>query len=211
MLRYAETAERIVKRAHSASARTALSYLNRFRKAELNALGLVADGLNVALPNELSAGEVERLVNRYGQGFMARLINGGASAEEAKRLALARQLGDVVGSVLSGGRKVVDDGISNDRRCIGWRRVASPSCCSFCAMLASRGAVYKDQKSALGSRKGGGRGGRGAGVHRACQCHMEPVYSRKSKPAPNEARYERLWREANGDPLQFRRLIEGRA
>jgi hypothetical protein len=40
---------------------------------------------------------------------------------------------------------------------------------------------------------------------------MEPVYSRKSKPHPNEARYERLWREANGDPLEFRRIVEGRA
>ncbi|MGY1440156.1 VG15 protein [Streptomyces reniochalinae] len=35
--------------------------------------------------------------------------------------------------------------MTRDRRCIGWRRVASGSCCSFCAMLASRGAVYKDQ------------------------------------------------------------------
>ncbi|MGY1436694.1 VG15 protein [Streptomyces reniochalinae] len=165
----------------------------------------------MSLPNALASGEVDALVKQYGQGFVARLINSGASAEEAKRLALARQLGGAVDLVLSGGRKVIDDGITRDRRCIGWRRVASGSCCSFCAMLASRGAVYKDQKSALGTRKGNGRGGRGAGVHRACQCRMEPVYSRKSKPTPNEARYERMWRESGGDPLEFRRMVEGRA
>lgn len=211
-LRYVESAERIVGQAQGASARVSLSYFQRFRAAELMALGTVDEAFRLILPNAPTAGVVEVLVSRFGPAFVQQLISSrGLSVDEAKRIALSGHLGSLTEEILSGGRTVIDAGITNDPRVIGWRRVASSNCCSFCAMLASRGAVYKDRRAALGTRKGGGRGGKGAGVHRHCKCQMEPVYSRRSKPTQQEAHYDRLWRDSGGDPLEFRRMVEGRA
>ncbi|MFK0294493.1 hypothetical protein ACIQU6_29050 [Streptomyces sp. NPDC090442] len=210
-LRYVAQAEDLCEAARTKSGQAAASYFERFRRAELRALGVVADAFTVSPPGLSLPGEVERVLSNYGPGYVRRLVANGVPVEEAKRLALSGQLGNVTGHILRPGRSVIADGIDRDRRCIGWRRVCSGSACSFCAMLASRGAVYRDRRSATGSRKGTGRGGRGAGVHRACQCQMEPVYSRRSRPTPQERHYDAVWREAGGDPLQFRRLIEGRA
>ncbi|UJB43597.1 VG15 protein [Streptomyces sp. A1-5] len=215
-LRYVAQAEELCQAARTKSGQAAVSYFDRFRRAERRALGLVADGFTVSPPGLAPPGELERVLSDYGPGYVRRLVAKGLPVEEAKRLALSGQLGNVTGHILRPGRNVIADGIDRDRRCIGWRRVCSGAACSFCAMLASRGAVYKSEASARGSRgaslsthgKGTAKGGE---VHRACQCHMEPVYARTSRPTPQERRYGALWREAGGDPIQFRRLIEGRA
>lgn len=216
-LRYVAEAEELCQSARTQSGQVAFRYLERFRKAELHALGMIADGLTVARPGVAVAGELESLIAAHGPAFVRRLVANGVSLEEAKRLALSGQFGNITGHILGPGRSVINDGIGRDRKCIGWRRVCSGAACSFCAMLATRGAVYKEN-----SFRGKGAGGvslaghgkpspKGAQVHRACQCQMEPVYSRNSRPTAAVSRYEGLWKEANGDPVQFRRLVEGRA
>jgi hypothetical protein len=53
----------------------------------------------------------------------------------------------------------------------GWRRVARATACSFCRMLADRGAVYRDETvrfAAHGTNKRGGGG--------TCQCTAAPVF-----------------------------------
>lgn len=216
-LRYVAEAEELCRSARTRSGQVAFRYLERFRKAELHALGMIADGLTVARPGVAVAGELESLIAGHGPAFVRRLVANGVSLEEAKRLALSGQFGSITGHILGSGRSVISAGISGDRKCIGYRRVCSGAACSFCAMLATRGAVYKEN-----SFRGRGAGGvslasrgkaspKGAQVHRACQCHMEPVYSRNSRPNATALRYEGLWREAKGNPLEFRRLVEGRA
>lgn len=83
-----------------------------------------------------------------------------------------------------------------DSEIVGYQRVPSPGCCAFCGMLASRGAAYGSQESALGvvgrgvpvpkvrggrGRPGGGikaRGSRGMGerYHDFCECTAVPVF-----------------------------------
>jgi hypothetical protein len=46
--------------------------------------------------------------------------------------------------VLAGGRDTVTGTTPLDPMARGWERVIEPGACSFCAMLASRGAVYKE-------------------------------------------------------------------
>jgi hypothetical protein len=217
-LRYVNTAEELCSSAQTASANTAFRYFERFRRAELKALGQLVDGLSVARPSLALPGEFEGVIEAYGPAYVRRLIASGVSVEEAKRLALSGQLGNLTGRILSPGRDVVSSGIDRDRRCIGYRRCCSGAACSFCAMLATRGAVYKEDSFRSGYKgqrvslsTGKAKGARGAEVHRSCQCWMEPVYSRKSRPTANVTRYEALWRESGGDPLQFRRLVEGRS
>jgi hypothetical protein len=64
-------------------------------------------------------------------------------------------------------------------------RVARPDACSFCLMLASRGAVYASQSTAMGTRNG---------YHTNCQCRAEPVFSPGDVPTFNRE-LSREWGE----------------
>jgi len=50
---------------------------------------------------------------------------------------------------ISGGREVIDRVIAMDRRVMAWARGTRPNCCAFCALLASRGWVYKKNAGTL--------------------------------------------------------------
>lgn len=65
---------------------------------------------------------------------------------------------------------------------VGWRRVSSGSGCGFCAMLESRGAVYKRERSA------------GFSAHDGCSCTAEPVWRREDEP-PHVRDLQREWAE----------------
>jgi hypothetical protein len=46
--------------------------------------------------------------------------------------------------VMNGGRDTVTKATASDHLARGWERVIEPGACGFCAMLAGRGAVYKE-------------------------------------------------------------------
>lgn len=60
-----------------------------------------------------------------------------AMAQDALRGASTRM-------VMMGGRDTVTNAAALDPAAKGWERVIQPGCCGFCAMLAGRGAVYKE-------------------------------------------------------------------
>lgn len=66
--------------------------------------------------------------------------------------------------VLDVGRSTVIDTAKSDPKARGWARVPEPGACYFCALLATRGAVYK--KETVGFRS-----------HDHCRCHAEPVFN----------------------------------
>lgn len=107
--------------------------------------------------------------------------------------------------VLGAARETILSAVENEsaRVLVGFARVARPGCCAFCAMLASRGAVYSSAASAGGvvgvgqahtegktygidprtgkMRTGGikARGPRALGMdkyHDHCHCTAVPVY-----------------------------------
>ncbi|MEV0031426.1 hypothetical protein [Nocardia sp. NPDC050793] len=90
---------------------------------------------------------------------------------------------------------------------IGWARVLSGAeSCAFCAMLASRGPVYKSDKSALtvvGRKTAGGsrpRGTRELGESYHDNCDCEAVLVRRGEDWEGRAdfeRLERLWMAAD--------------
>lgn len=77
----------------------------------------------------------------------------------------------------------------------GWARIPQPGCCAFCGLMASRGATYRSEQSALfvvgrgvdPSETAGKRGGQGLGkrargeaklgdkYHNHCRCVAAPV------------------------------------
>jgi hypothetical protein len=117
---------------------------------------------------------------------------------------------------LDGGRDLMREAAQEDRLAIGWARVTRDDPCYFCAMLASRGPLYGEKVFTDSDAKFTGSGI--AKVHDACQCTMEPAYSRSSEWPGRGRDFEALWIQAtqlsDGGPKEdrraFRALVEGR-
>jgi hypothetical protein len=72
----------------------------------------------------------------------------GLTLPAASRQGLVRVAGALTKLVLSGGRMTITGAVDQDPRALGWARVTSGDPCTFCRTLASRGPVYKTEKSA---------------------------------------------------------------
>lgn len=101
---------------------------------------------------------------------------------------------------LRGGRELVDSTSERDDRALGWMRVTDGNPCHFCALLATRGVVYKSKRAA-GQRRNPGSfpaGWRSADrdelkkYHPRCACEVVPVYTRDD---PRVAESRRLYDE----------------
>lgn len=114
------------------------------------------------------------------------------------------------------GRNTMIQAIESDRRCRGWARVARPGACSFCAMLSTRGAVYKSKETA--SITSGEQGNRPAGLtyHDNCHCVPVPLFANFYEPPAHVRDWQRMWREStagkhgNEARIAFRQAVEGR-
>lgn len=114
-------------------------------------------------------------------------------------------IGDTILTLLAGatqklianaGRDTVIAQSGADRTRVGYARIPRLGCCAFCALMASRGAVYRSRESAEfvrgrgvdASVTAGKRGGQGRGVktrgsqavgdkfHNFCRCVVAPVF-----------------------------------
>lgn len=112
-------------------------------------------------------------------------------------------VGDVGRQVLNQGRDTLVESVRADSKAVGWARVTSGRACSFCAMLSSRGPVYK--AGTVGFR-----------AHGHCGCSVEPVYHVDAWP-PSALKWRDEWQTATQGRsgadarLAFRQHIEGRA
>lgn len=141
----------------------------------LKALG--PDGLERRLRDldldELTAAEVDRL------------------RAEAHKASSSRQSAAAERIVMDGGRGAVFNYANRDKRAIGYARAsATGTPCGWCAMLISRGAVYRSERSAMLDSDGDL-------YHDNCHCYAEPIFTReqyKSDPRFDLNRqYQELW------------------
>lgn len=89
----------------------------------------------------------------------------------------AQRLAEVV--QLETARPYRDTITTNRRRdpaSVGWRRVTTGSGCKFCAMLGSRGAVYKEATARFAS-------------HANCHCTAAPVFEGQDGPEADVMQY----------------------
>jgi len=142
-----------------ASAISAAQYVTEFREAELG-VGIEA-----------------RIAQRPAQAYIAGQIRGaalsgiidarkaGKSIDFAGRNGLVKAIGSFGRIMLGGGRQTITRTVAVDRKALGWMRATSGSPCTFCRMIASRGAQYKTERSASFQ------------PHDHCGCTPEPLYS----------------------------------
>lgn len=79
-------------------------------------------------------------------GFVAYRVarRAGQTPAQASASALVRSTGTALTATVHAGRDTVRQTVARDVRAKGWRRVTDGQPCSFCALLASRGEVYKE-------------------------------------------------------------------
>lgn len=121
-----------------------------------------------------------------------------AIADAKARLAAASER-----LVLDAGRDTIIGNAQADRKARGWARVPEPGACSFCLMLATRGAVYRDEAKA------------DFRSHDNCRCHVEPVFN-AYEPSAAVRQAQALWATATSGKSgaaarkAFRQAVEGR-
>jgi len=110
----------------------------------------------------------------------------------------------LVKPVVDTGRAQMIESVRLDRDATAWAREVEPGACWFCAMLASRGAVYRSQES------GNFR------THDHCRCQAVPVFG-KYEPTAQVREWQGLWADSThdvngskGKQQAFQEAFEGR-
>ncbi len=117
--------------------------------------------------------------------------------------------------VLGGGRTSLIDGVARDKKALGWVRLTRAEPCYFCALLASRGAVYKGDSFEDSDTMFDGPGE--VKVHDSCQCSLKPVYRRDDEMLDRSKDFLDIYtastkgKSGRAAILAFRKAYEGRA
>lgn len=149
------------------------------------------------IARQLHSSGAARAKNRIGKGAdPAEALDTSASAVAATSQRL----------VAEGGRRPIAREVSQGRNgAVGYARVMDGDPCPFCAMLASRGAVYRSDAFTGSTSLFSGDGK--FKVHDGCGCTMEPVYGRRvTDLPPGSAELAQEWaRVASGqsDPFAY--------
>lgn len=108
------------------------------------------------------------------------------------------------------GRETVRQAVRRDREAVAYARAAALGGCSFCKLMASRGAVYKNAQTA--GRDADEKFSGDASVvkfHNNCHCTIVPVFrGQRFELSPHAAEWDRLYQEyAAGHPGDQLRLF----
>lgn len=130
----------------------------------------------------------------------------GTAPAEAKEKAANAVAAKVIRHVADGGRAPLAAEVrTGNRGAVGYARVVDADPCPFCAMLASRGAVYRSDAFAGSNALFAGDGA--FKVHDGCECTLEPVYGRSATSLPpGSATLAKEWAEiaaGRDDPFAY--------
>lgn len=202
--RWVEAVANITSGQRALSAQLAAKYLTQFKTLEL---GAFTPAPPIVLSDVVEPAQLVTSLLVTGPVALKRSVGRGALLTTALRNAEASSANAVTRHVLGGGRDTITDTITADPHALGWARATSGHACSFCAMLASRGPVYKSEGTA------------GFQAHDGCHCAPEPVYQADAPWPAGSDGYHDLWQQAKDQAggegvkpvVMFRRLIESRA
>jgi hypothetical protein len=132
----------------------------------------VPDGdFDPAGPLRLAIDRLEASLDVTGPVEFKKAIAAGKTPQQAMDAAAVRMVGSTQYLALEGGRSVMRQSVDADEAATGYARVTDGDPCAWCAMLASRGPVYKSAKTAGDPRQGGNR------YHDHCACQAWPAFT----------------------------------
>lgn len=177
------------------SSALATAYYEMFRRTEQ------AGGSPTPRPGDpLDEDAIRTSLYVTGLNSVKTSLEHGFTIQAAKQNAFVRVSGAVTRHMLNGGRDALVKSTASDPKAGGWGRVTSSSPCAFCAMLASRGAVYSEDTADFQS-------------HDHCACEVEPQYEGSKLPGRADYFWE-LWQQVSDrdNPLQeFRQILTAAA
>lgn len=129
-------------------------------------------------------------------------IAAGKSETQARAIMVKRMSGSALKVALRADRETVMATVRSSDEIVGYRRVSDGDPCWFCAMLITRGAVYKSEFSAtrVVGRRGVARGNQKLGeeFHDWCGCTSEALYEGEEEP-PEVVELQKLWDDVTDD------------
>jgi len=132
----------------------------------------VADGsFDPEGPLQLAIDRLQSSLDVTGPVEFKKAIAAGKTPQQAMDAAAVRMVGSTQYLALEGGRSVMQRSIGADEMATGWSRVTDSDPCAWCAMLASRGPIYKSAQTAGDPRQGGNR------YHDHCGCQAWPAFT----------------------------------
>jgi hypothetical protein len=184
----------IVDRYGKASAVAALDHYRRQRLAA----GVPGRPPRLTVAPTAPAGQIAAAVNWAVEGVRAP-----EPAPDAASVALGKVTGATERLVLDQGRDTIVQAVHADPAATGWARIPEMGACSFCLMLATRGAVYGEESKDFRS-------------HNHCACHADPSFVPRKQYAltPEVAAARDLYRSTPGGQspadkrLNFRHAVE---
>jgi hypothetical protein len=172
----------LIRAHHKLSTSLAAEYFDAFRGAER-----VQGSFSPRLADPVNTDKVTSALYVTGRVMTRRAMLAGKSPLEARQVAFVRTAGLVTQEVLRGGRDTIILSTGEDPKALKWARVTNGTPCAFCAMLASRGAVYLGHDTAEFR------------PHLHCNCQPEPHYEGAGLPVDSQHwrdLYNRAQREA---------------
>jgi hypothetical protein len=169
----------LVKGYQVISSQTAGNYFQSFRIAE----GAKGEA-RTKLADPVDEEKVRAALFATGQLAVKQSLESGKSAEHARGVALTQTSGAVSTQILNGGRETILQSVGDDKAALGWCRVTDGDPCAFCALLAGRGPIYKEEATADFQ------------AHGNDGCTAEPVYSRDAEWPGRAREFHDLYNEA---------------
>jgi hypothetical protein len=164
---WVEQVAALIARQRVVSASLAGAYLRAFRAAQgipgnpVVALAGAADQSWIDTSLRVTAGLSLKKLSLYpAEGFMT---------EKILANAFVRSSGAVQRIVADAGRTTIEGSVLADKTALGYTRIIHGRTCAFCAMLATRGPVYKSRQTASFALDG-------HRYHDHCDCTAEPLY-----------------------------------
>jgi hypothetical protein len=146
----------------------------------------ISGRITPAQPRDLEERRLDEALDGAGLYVYRQALRLGATPADARDRAGVTVSGTASRLVLEGGRDVIEGTVLDDDDALGWARVGDGDPCGWCAMLISRGAVYKSAKTAGDSRFGGET------YHDHDGCQAVPIFDYSS---PFEQAAEELYEQ----------------
>ena len=190
--RFVKAVTLLVQARATNSAALAARYYQLFKAADLGVIAAV-----VPLAKVPPAEQIAVSVAATARAGTYRALGAGMARDAALANGLVQVSGSASRLAMNSGRDTILEAVQSDPQAVGWIREGSGNTCSFCAMLLSRGPVYKEESADFQS-------------HDHCGCFASPVYEGAAWPE-NNRRLRELWETEGGSLNTFRQALAKQA
>lgn len=163
---------------------TAAAEGNAYYLQARSAAGVLGEAPSLVLPLMPEDALIQATLDSTGPYTLLAKIKAAEPVPAAAQSAGTKMSEAATRLILNGARQAVLQSVKDDSQAVGWMRVTASDPCAWCAMLASRGPVYKSEASASFD------------AHYRCRCSAQAVFSREDAKALRNAPLAQEWQQA---------------